>query len=195
MLLQQPQRPPRVPGRRGRARQRDQPGLDLAGHLRGHRRELAFLPLHRGPHIATGLGEPFGDQPHRLTRDPSLLSYHHPVLDRARRITDAGCTPVRVTRSSASRSSAANVTGYFFCDGMTTSCLAKGEGTSARSQTATTKARTSCDTLLAVVCWIKMNGGYVTGQGCLVSVGAGDDQAEALSACSGGAGGVCGTVR
>src|SRR6266480_3658836 len=133
MPLQQPQRPPCVPGRRGRARQRDQPGLDLAGHLRGHRRELALLPLDRGPHTATGLGEPFGDQPHRLTRDPHLLSYHHPVL---------------VTRSSASRSSAANVTGYFFCDGMTTSCLAKGEGTSARSQTATTKARTSCDTLL-----------------------------------------------
>jgi hypothetical protein len=47
--------------------------------------------------------------------------------NRARRITDAGCTPVRVTRSSASRSSAANVTGYFFCDGMTTSCLAEGK--------------------------------------------------------------------
>src|SRR5438105_1945645 len=61
MLLQQPQRPPRVPGRRGRARQRDQPGLDLARQTPG---------------------------------------------------------------------------------------LAKGEGTSARSQTATTKARTSCDTLL-----------------------------------------------
>src|SRR5262249_61760229 len=125
MLLQQPQRPPRMPGRRGRARQRDQLGLDLAGHLRGHRRELALLPLDRGPHIATGLGDPFGDQPHRLTRDPDLsaittrsstapTAVSSASSNRARRITDAGCTPVRVTRTSASRSPAANVTGYFF---------------------------------------------------------------------------------
>jgi hypothetical protein len=48
MLLQQSQRPPRTPRRRLRAGQRDQLGLDLTGHRRGHRRELAFFPPDRG---------------------------------------------------------------------------------------------------------------------------------------------------
>lgn len=46
---------------------RGPPGFALAGHRRGHGRELAFLPLDRGPHIAAGLGEPSRDQAHRLT--------------------------------------------------------------------------------------------------------------------------------
>jgi hypothetical protein len=42
---------------------------------------------------------------------------------------------------------------------------------------------------------LDQGGGHAAGQGRLVSVGAGDDQAEALSGCSGSAGGVCGPVR
>jgi YD repeat-containing protein len=85
MLLQQSQRPPRTPRRRLRARQRDQLGLDLTGHRRGHRRELAFLSLDRGPDIAAGLGEPPRDQAHRLTRDPGPSRDHRPRIDFAQR--------------------------------------------------------------------------------------------------------------
>jgi hypothetical protein len=70
VLLQQPQRPSGVSGWRLRAGQGDQPGLDLAGHRGGHRWMLALLALDRGPDVAAGLGEAFGDQPQRLTRDP-----------------------------------------------------------------------------------------------------------------------------
>nr|GLK33495.1 hypothetical protein GCM10017611_03370 [Rhodococcus wratislaviensis] len=47
---------------------------------------------------------------------------------RARRIIEAGCTPVVVNRSKNSRSAELNVTGRFFCEGMTTVLTGRGEG-------------------------------------------------------------------
>ena len=71
--------------RRLRARQRDELGLDLTGHRRGHRRELAFFPPDRGPDIAVGPGEPLRDQAQRLTRDSDPIRDYRPRIDPAYR--------------------------------------------------------------------------------------------------------------
>lgn len=46
----------------------------------------------------------------------------------ARRIIEAGCTPVVVNPSKNSRSAELNVTGRFFCEGMPTVLTGRGEG-------------------------------------------------------------------
>jgi len=51
VLLQQSQRPPGMACRRLCARHGDQPGLDLTGHRRGHRRQITLLARDRGVYI------------------------------------------------------------------------------------------------------------------------------------------------
>ncbi|CDZ87120.1 hypothetical protein RHRU231_210046 [Rhodococcus ruber] len=60
---------------------------------------------------------------------------------RARRIIEAGCTPVVVNRSKNARSAELNVTGRFFCEGMTTVLTGRGKGKSA-APTVTKQDRT-----------------------------------------------------
>jgi hypothetical protein len=73
MLLQQPQRPARIPFGWDRARQRDQPGLDLAGDLRLDRRRAALLTTDRRPNIAIMHGIYLRDVPDRLDTDTDPL--------------------------------------------------------------------------------------------------------------------------
>jgi hypothetical protein len=83
MALQQPQRPAGEALGRGRAGQRDQPGLDLAGHDRGHRWCLARFTADRGQHVAVGVGEPLRDRTHGVLRGPDPTRDHRPIGHRA----------------------------------------------------------------------------------------------------------------
>ena len=70
---------------------------------------------------------------------------------RALLIIDALRTPVVVIRTSASRSSTLNATGYFFCDGMTVLSGRGEEGKNLPPHTPPNTTKVSDDTLLAVL--------------------------------------------
>ena len=83
VLLQQPQRPARVTGRRCRAGKGDQPGLNLPSHLRLHRRGEPLLPADRGLNVAAGVRVRSGDPHHGVHVHPGPLGNHHLGRNRA----------------------------------------------------------------------------------------------------------------
>ena len=117
--LQQPQRPAGIALGWGRAGQRDQPGLDLAGHDRRHRRRLPRLAADRGQHVARRSRRTASATARTVFVEvPTRCRDHRPIRHRVRRcsssssstrarmIIRAGCTPVVVSLTRNSRSAA-----------------------------------------------------------------------------------------